>query len=90
MQVPAELHEEFEPLFRTNSIDAVRNSDGFLSVTIGKPTETAPNEYLMISKWRDQSSLIAFAGQNWNEAHIPAGMEKYVEQCWVNHYETFE
>lgn len=61
-----------------------------MSVSIGKPTKHAPNEYVMVSEWKDQSSLINFAGNNWNEAHIPSGMEKYVEQCWVHHYETFD
>ena len=90
VQVPTDLHAEFEPLFRTISMDAVRNSAGVLSVTIGKPTPFAPDEYVMVSEWKDQRSLIAFAGENWNEAHIPPGMEKFAERCWVHHYETFD
>ncbi|MEL6862598.1 MAG: antibiotic biosynthesis monooxygenase family protein [Pseudomonadota bacterium] len=90
VQVPSDLHAEFEPLFQTAAIGAVKDYEGFLSVSIGRPTKHAPNEYVMISEWEDERSLIAFAGENWNEAHIPPGMEKYAQQCWVHHYETFD
>ena len=90
VRVPAALHAEFEPLFQSTSVNAVRNQDGFLSVTIGKPTKHAPDEYVMVSTWKDERSLIAFAGEDWSQAHIPPGMEKYVEACWVHHYEVFD
>lgn len=90
VQVPSDLHADFEPLFQTISTQAVQSAEGFVSVTIGKPTQHAPDEYVMVSEWKDVASLIAFAGDNWTEAHIPPGMEKYAEQCWVHHYETFD
>jgi len=62
VQVPAHLHAEFEPLFQSVSVRAVENCDGFIRVTIGKPTVYAPNEYVMVSCWQDEVSLIKFAG----------------------------
>jgi hypothetical protein len=44
----------------------------------------------MISTWQDEQSLINFAGQAWHNPVIPNGMEKYVKQCWVHHYEIFD
>jgi len=43
----------------------------------------------MISIWRSEHDVAAFAGDDWNRAVIPAGMEKYVAECWVHHYENF-
>lgn len=42
----------------------------------------------MISHWKDIESLKSFVGKSWEEALIPKGMEKYVQQCWLHHYET--
>lgn len=83
------LKHEFEEKFASISIDAVNSNKGFISVTVLKPTEWAPNEYSMISKWEDESALKAFAGENWNNAVIPLGMEKFVIDCWVHHYKSW-
>lgn len=40
----------------------------------------------MVSRWADEAALADFAGENWNQAVIPAGMERYVAECWVHHY----
>ena len=80
------LREEFEAKFASASIQAVQNQAGFISVNIGKPTQWAPDEYVMISQWENEAALIAFVGDSWNQAHIPKGMEKYAEECWVHHY----
>ncbi len=40
----------------------------------------------MISQWENEAALKAFAGELWNQAVIPPGMEKFVVDCWVNHY----
>jgi hypothetical protein len=40
----------------------------------------------MISRWRDEDSLIAFAGPEWNTPLIPSGMEAFGKTCSVEHY----
>ncbi|WP_085899627.1 antibiotic biosynthesis monooxygenase family protein [Kiloniella majae] len=90
VQINPELCEEFEELYRVKSIDAVQGAEGYISVTIGKPTIWAPDEYVMISTWINEVALKEFAGERWNEAHIPAGMEKFIVDCWVHHYEAFD
>lgn len=87
--VRRELHEEFEEKFSTISTEAVETADGSLDCSLGRPTQWAPDEYVMVSRWRDVESLKKFAGDRWNEAFIPAGMEKYVESCTLHHYEQF-
>lgn len=82
--------DEFEAVFPRVSMGAVEGRDGFISAAISKPTEWAPDEYVMVSIWRDEKALKAFAGDKWNEAHIPEGMERFFAECWLHHYESFE
>ena len=89
VRVVCSLKHEFEEKFSSISINAVNNAPGFKSVTILKPTIWAPDEYSMISIWEDEASLQAFAGEEWNQAFIPQGMEKFVVECWVHHYESW-
>jgi heme-degrading monooxygenase HmoA len=89
VRVPAGLHAEFEEKFLSVSVPYVQAAKGLVSVSVGRPTQWAPDEYVMISTWESVSSLCAFAGEHWNQAVIPAGMERYVTECWVHHYENF-
>ena len=54
------------------------------------PTQWNPKEFVMISVWQDEKALEAFAGKEWDQARIPPGMEKYISQCWVDHYENID
>jgi heme-degrading monooxygenase HmoA len=89
VRVPKALHKEFEKQFINLSIPTVKAYTGLITVTVGRPTRWAPEEYVMISLWDNEQSVKDFAGEQWNQAVIPEGMEKYVAECWVHHYESF-
>jgi hypothetical protein len=40
----------------------------------------------MITRWRDEDALVAFAGPEWNTPVIPAGMEAFGKKLSVEHY----
>ncbi len=86
VRIKPELREEFEPLFKTVALGSVTAFEGCKNVVVGGPTELSPDEYAMISDWSDEASLSEFAGQDWSVAHIPDGMEKFVDECWVHHF----
>ncbi len=88
--IPKELHSEFEIKFKQISVPVVKNYKGLKYLEIAKPTKWNPNEFVMISRWEKEADLIRFAGRNWNEAHIPKGMEKYIESCTVDHYKQID
>ena len=44
----------------------------------------------MITVWTDEESLASFAGENWNQPVIPDGMEKFVQESSVAHYESWD
>ena len=89
VRVPLALHAEFEKNFLGISVPFVKAHKGLVSVTVGRPTKWASDEYVMISVWHTEADLVAFGGDNWNKALIPQGMEKYISECWVHHYENF-
>lgn len=87
VQIHAELQAEFEPLFKTLARQSVEGRAGCLAVTVGMPAPATPYDYAMISQWQDAQSLTDFIGPDWTQAHIPPGMEKFVKDCWLQHYE---
>lgn len=87
VRIRPELRAEFESLFQTVAQGSVTKFDGCKRVVVGGPTPLTPNEYAMISDWDNETSLSEFAGADWSVAHIPDGMEKFVDECWVHHFE---
>lgn len=90
VRIHSALRNEFEAKFATISVDAVQTAQGSLGVEILKPTLWAPDEYLMVSRWQDEAALKRFAGEDWNRAYIPPGMERFVADCSVDHYTSWE
>ena len=84
--IPRSLHGEFEKKFREVSAPLVQSRSGLVSVEIARPTRWNPDEFVMVSRWNDEESLIAFAGESWHKPHIPAGMEQYISEFSVDHY----
>lgn len=89
VRIHPELKLEFEEKFSSVSVRAVAEAQGFLAVSILKATKWSPYEYAMISHWENVDALEAFAGEQWNHAVIPPGMEKFVVDCWVHHYDSW-
>ncbi len=86
VEINPDLRAEFEPLFKTVAKASVADAPGCTQVTVGGPTDLAPDEYAMISVWDSVDSLHAFNGPDWSVPHIPDGMEKFVARCWLHHF----
>lgn len=88
-RVPVEKQQQFEDKFLAQVLQSIKSYPGVVSVYFGRPTRGAPDEFAVISTWASEKFLAAFAGENWSQAVIPAGMEDYVTECWVHHYQVF-
>jgi heme-degrading monooxygenase HmoA len=89
VRIDPALREEFEQRFSTISVGVAERAEGNVGVVILRPTPWEPDEYAMISEWQDRESLRLFAGEKWNAPVIPEGMEKYICDCSVHHYESW-
>lgn len=87
--VTSDMPKEFERDFLSVSVLLVRSHAGLVSVHVGRPTEWTPEEYVMITIWNNKRNLVDIAGDHWNPAVIPAGMEKYSWACRYHHYVLF-
>ncbi|WP_431129586.1 antibiotic biosynthesis monooxygenase family protein [Flagellimonas flava] len=86
-EVPHNLHAEFESKFKEISVPLVQGQQGLIRLEIARPTQWNPDTFSMISYWTSEEDIRLFAGEQWNQAHIPAGMEKYIQSCSVQHFE---
>ena len=86
VRIHPDLRKEFERKFREVSVPYVESKDGYIAHEVGYPTKWRPDEYMLLSKWRNEEALIALAGDTWSQAVIPHGMEKFVAECWVDHF----
>lgn len=60
-----------ERAFSTISVSALNKKKSLVSLEIGKPTKSNPNDYIMISNGQDEASSITCVGEHGNEAVIP-------------------
>lgn len=90
VQIHKEYVADFEKAYEEVSIPLVKSQKGFVSLSTGSPMTKENLEYVMISHWESLEALKKFVGEDWQEALIPKGMEKYVDQCWLHHYESDE
>lgn len=88
-RVRENLRQDFEEKFLSISIPLVKSQPGFVSVQVGRPVPGSSEDYVMLSVWKDERAVKDFVGEDWNQGHIPSGMEIHVEECWVHHYELF-
>ncbi len=86
--IPERLHKEFESKFISISVPHVLSFDGLISITIGRPSKWNPDEFVMVSVWENERAIRKMAGRNWNKGYIPAGMEKYILTCSVDHFDS--
>ena len=88
VRIRPELRAEFERKFLEISVPYVQHSKGYRSHSVGYPTKWKPDEYMLLTNWENEQALEEFAGTYWNKAVIPVGMEKFVAECWVDHFRT--
>jgi heme-degrading monooxygenase HmoA len=82
--------EAFKSFFFRTALPFVRSQKGLESVTIGLPHASTPNEFSMLTVWRDLSALKEFAGENWREAVIHPDEAHLLKETHVHHYELAE
>ncbi len=81
---------EFEAFFRDTALPLMRSQEGLVSITPGLPRPETPTEFCMVMVWRDLDALKAFAGEDWQHAHIHPDEALLVRERSVHHYELLD
>ena len=79
--------QEFENFFTDTAIPHLRRQSGLISLFIGRPGPTTPDEFVMVMKWKDLESVKAFAGNDWEKAVILDAERHLIKAVSVHHYE---
>lgn len=77
---------EFERLCYEKFFSVVRKQPGCITLRISEPLERKPDEFVLVSIWKDLASLKDFAGERWNEVVTVPGESEMVEEAAVMHY----
>lgn len=81
---------EFRKFFLETALPLVRSQNGLVSVSVGLPHETSPNEFAMVTVWRDLETLKNFTGDAWNRAVIHQDEEHLLKETHVHHYHSLD
>jgi heme-degrading monooxygenase HmoA len=90
VRIDSAIRQEFEKKFSSDVLYKIEEAPGFISASIYKPSKWSPDEYAMISQWRDEASLRAFFGERWDEPAITPGAERFVVASWLHHFESWD
>ena len=81
---------EFEDFVLNTALPLTRAQEGLVSVTVGLPRAESPNEFSMITVWRDLEALKGFTGESWNQAVVLPEEAHLLETSYLHHYEVAE
>jgi transposase/quinol monooxygenase YgiN len=76
----------FQRVYEDYGLPMMRAAPGCLSQRAGAPAGR-PNEFVIVSVWRDLDSLKAFAGETWQEAIILPGEAALLRDASVQHFD---
>lgn len=78
----------FERFVHQRAIPQLRSQPGMLSVHLGRPTPASPEEYMVITVWRDVDALRGFAGESWDRVVMGRDEARLLTDAWVHHYDA--
>jgi transposase/quinol monooxygenase YgiN len=81
------MRDAFEQLCRESSIPLMRAAPGLVTLHVGKPLRECPDEFVLISVWRDFDGLKAFVGERWEDILIIPGEAELIESASLSHYD---
>ena len=59
---------------------------GLISITIGVPMQDKPDEFTVITVWKDLAALKKFVGPDWRRVHHFSDKQRFLEKESVAHY----
>ena len=81
---------DFKRMVQEQSIPWLKNSEGMLGYFPGEPFGDNAQEFVMVTLWRDQASLQAFAGSDWDNPVVTEDEAPLVEAMFADHYLRFD
>ena len=80
---------DWERLVRETSIPKLSEAEGLLAYYPGAPLGD-PEEFTMVSVWRDLGAVRSYAGKDWATPVLYPGEEDLLAEVHVHHYQLFD
>ena len=80
------MHAEYDALLQNEAIPGLSDQPGLIALHVGTPIPQTPDEFVVITLWKDLKSLQDFAGDQWLESFVLPGEEHMVKESTVNCY----
>jgi heme-degrading monooxygenase HmoA len=81
---------EFERFFRESALPYLRGRPGLLAQHVGRPLEPTAAEFVYVTVWEDLAALQAFAGEEWQAAHLLPEEVPLLQETLVDHYASLD
>jgi quinol monooxygenase YgiN len=81
---------DFKKMVQEQSIPWLEGTDGMLGYYPGEPLGDDGREFVMITLWRDQAALEAFAGLQWASPVVTEDEAPLVETMFAEHFSRFD
>lgn len=85
-RVKSGRRSDFERLCQEKSIPLMRKQPGLITIQVGKPMDRRPDEFVLVSVWKDLESLKTWAGEDWNSVVVMPGEAEIIEEAAIQHY----
>ena len=82
--------DDFERLVVEKSVPIMRKQSGLITIQVGRPMDRRPDEFVLVSVWKDLASLKTWTGENWNEVVPMPGEADLIEEATLQHYAQSE
>ena len=82
--------KKFEKFLHEHAVPLLRKQTGILSIQLGTPTEHTPEEFVVISTWKDLNALKGFTGEQWQEPVIDPNEKDLLAETFLHHYFVLE
>ena len=81
---------DFEQFFRQTAAPHVRSQPGLISLQMGRPLPSTPDEFVMVMLWKNLDAVKSFAGTGWQQAVILEQERDLIREVSVHHYEAMD
>ena len=86
-KVKAGKLKDYQRLCEEKSFPHLRATPGLVALHMGAPLVSQPDEFVVVTVWRDLDALVGFAGEQWREVVVLPGEAELVDEMIVEHYD---
>src|SRR5262245_5257390 len=86
-KVKAGRLKDYQRLCEEKSFPHLHATPGLVALHRGAPLVSQPDEFVVVTVWRDLEALVGLAGEHWREVVVLPGEAELVEEMAVEHFD---